>query len=333
MNWDNPKALYLLLLVPILIIFLFNSKKRRKQQLLRFTDENLLGFHNLNFSSFYFNLKNFLLIMALLFTIIAIARPQWDKEIRIIDTQGQDIVFLIDVSKSMDAQDITPSRLEKAKMHISLFLDELKGDRVALVAFAGNAQIICPLTTDYSAIKLLINGLSSETITNYGTDIGAGLAKAAEVFDKEASAKTLILLSDGEDLEEQGIQQARELAQQAVTIYTLGIGNPEGSPIMVKNNAGYNEYAKDNKGNVIFTKVDIQGLHSIAEITEGQFYMVSPNYSEIFDILKQISDNEKSKYSTKQYFRYKEQYHLFLILCLIIIIIESLVNYRAKETA
>jgi len=332
MNWDNPKALYLLLLVPILIIFLFNSKKKRKQQLLRFTDENLLNFHNLNFSSFYFNLKNFLLIMALLFTIIAIARPQWDKEIRIIDTQGQDIVFLIDVSKSMDAQDITPSRLEKAKMHISLFLDELKGDRVALVAFAGNAQVICPLTTDYSALKLLINGISSETITNYGTDIGAGLAKAAEVFDKEASAKTLILLSDGEDLEEQGIEQARELAQQAVTIYTLGIGNPEGSPIMVKNNVGYNEYAKDNKGNIIFTKVDIQGLHGIAEITQGQFYMVSPNYSEIFDILKQISNNEKSKYSTKQYFRYKEQYHLFLILCLIIIIIESLVNYRAKET-
>jgi len=333
MNWGNPKALYLLLLVPVFIIFLFNNKKKRRQQLLRFTDENLLNFHNLNFSTFYFNLKNFLLIMALLFTIIAIARPQWDKEIRIVDTQGQDIVFLIDVSKSMDAQDITPSRLEKAKMHINLFLDELKGDRVALVAFAGNAQVICPLTTDYSALKLLISGLSSETITNYGTDIGAGLAKAAEVFDKEASAKTLILLSDGEDLEEQGIEQAEALAAQAVTIYTIGIGNPEGEHLLLNNRPGYIEYAKDNKGNPILTKLDVQGLYSIADKTGGKFSQVTPNYSEIFSILKEISDNEKSKYSTKQYFRYREQYHLFLILCLIILLIESIVNYRAKETA
>ena len=331
MTWGNPLALYLLLLIPVFILFLFMYKSQRKKRLLKFCDENLLNFHNKGFSGFYFNLKTFILIMAFSFLVIALARPQWDREVRIVDTMGQDLVFLIDVSKSMDAQDINPTRLERAKRHINLFLDELMGDRVAIVAFAGNAVTVCPLTTDYAALKLIVSNLSSETVTDYGTNVGAGLKRAGDLFQQESSAKTIILLSDGEDLEAEGINQARLLAQQGIVIYTLGIGTPEGSPIMIQNERGQNEYAKDDKGNVIVTQVDIMGLHMIAEISSGQFYMISPNYAEIFDILKQIQSNEQTKSSTRQYFRYKEQYHYFLILAMALLLIEGIVIYRNKE--
>jgi Ca-activated chloride channel family protein len=265
--------------------------------------------------------------------VIALARPQWDREVRIVDTLGQDIVFVIDVSKSMDATDIAPSRIERAKAQINLFLDELRGDRVAIVAFAGNATIICPLTTDYSALKLMISNLSTDTISNFGTCIASGLQVANDVFDTDATSKTIILLTDGEEHEEEALDMARQLAAQSVTIYTLGIGTPEGSPIAIRNQHGQIEYAKDNRGNVIITQVNILLLHRIAEISGGQFFMVSPTYSEIYEILKQIDTNERTKYSTKEYFRYKEQYHIFLILVVLLIVIESLVNYRNRRIA
>jgi len=333
MNLGNPNALYLLILVPIFLFFLFINKRRRQKQLLRFCDDTLYHFHNKNFSFFYYNLKSFLLILAFLFIVLALARPQWDREVMEIDTRGQDLVFLIDVSKSMDATDINPTRLERAKMHISLFLDELRGDRVAIVAFAGSPVVICPLTTDYSAVKLLLSALSTETINNYGTNIALGLKNASELFNAEITAKTVILLSDGEEHEASAIEQAHSLASQGVTVYTIGIGTPADSPIITKNRYGVDEYAKDNKGNIVFTKLNIEIMHQIADITGGKFNLVSPNNAEIFDILKTISGNEKSEFTTKQSFRYKEQYHIFLILALLIFIIESLVNYKARETA
>lgn len=331
MSWGNPNALYLLFLIPILLIFLLFFKKKRIKQLLKFCDEYLISFHDKSFSGFYYSLKSFIMIIVFALLIIALARPQWDREIRVVDKHGQDIVFLIDVSKSMDAQDINPTRLERAKTQINLFLDELKGDRVSIVAFAGNASVVCPLTTDYTAVKLIVSNLSTETITSYGTNIAAGLKKASEVFNQETNAKTVILLSDGEDLEEQGVSLSRQLASQGITVYTIGIGSVEGTPILIKNSYGQNEYAKDDKGNVIITKLDINGLHRIADITNGKFYLVSPDYSEIFEILKQIQDNERTKYSTKQFFRYKEQYHYFLILAILFLIIETFISYRIKE--
>ncbi|MCL2063504.1 MAG: VWA domain-containing protein [Candidatus Cloacimonetes bacterium] len=331
MNLGNPVALYALLLVPVFVLLLFIFKNKRKRQLLKFCDEKLLNFHNKNFSSFYFNLRTFLLVMVYTLLVIALARPQWDREVRMVDSWGQDLVFLIDVSKSMDAQDIRPSRLERAKTHINLFLDELRGDRVAIVAFAGDALIICPLTTDYAALKLIVSSLSTETITDFGTNIGAGLRKAAEVFDQEANAKTIILLSDGEDLEEDGFQIARLLSTEGVVVYTIGIGTPEGSPIQFTNERGQIEYARDDQGNVVITRLDVLGLHRIAESTGGQFFMITPQYSEIFEVLRQIQHNERTMITTRQFFRYKEQYHYFLILGLIFLVLEGFINYRFKE--
>jgi len=331
MNWGNPQNLYLLFLLPVFMIFMYVYHKRRNRYYKKFCDEKLIPFHNQNFSNFYYNLRTVVLMISYIFLVIALARPQWDREIRVVESFGQDLVFVIDVSKSMDAQDINPTRLSRAKTQINLFLDELKGDRVAVVAFAGNAVLACPLTTDYAALKLVVSNLSTETVTNYGTNIGEALKVAALVFEKEINAKTLILLSDGEDLEAKALEQASLLAQEGIVLYSIGIGTPEGSPLLIENEKGQNEYAKDDKGNVVITRVDVVGLHRLAEITNGQFFMITPNYSEIFEILKQIQNNEKTKFSTHQYFRFKEQYHFFLFLALMFLVMENLIVYKIRE--
>ena len=173
--------------------------------------------------------------------------------------------------------------------------------------------------------------MSSCTITQYGTDIGNALTVAANVFDRETRHKTIILLSDGEDLEEEGIRVAQRLASEGVVIYTIGIGSPEGAPILVLDNRGREVYATDDRGNVVITRLDVIGLHRIAEVTGGQFYMITPAYSEIYEILRLIQDNERTRYATRQLFRYKEQYHYFLILALFLIILEGIINYKQRR--
>ena len=331
MNWGNPSVLYFLLLIPILIVLLFIQKNTKKRQLRKFSDEKLLDFHSRNFSFFYYNFKSFLLIVSLFFLVIGLARPQWDAEVREISIYGQDIVFLIDVSKSMDAGDIRPSRLERAKTHINIFLDELRGDRVGIVAFAGDAVTICPLTTDYSALKLLISGLDTDTITDFGTNIGRGLEVAASLFNEEATSRTIIMLTDGEDHEGRGLQMATQLAQEGVVIYAIGIGTPGGYPVRFRNQRGQMEMLRDNQGNPVLTHMDAMGLYRIADVTGGLFYEVTPQFSEIDAILRQISDNEKTKYATRQYFRYKEQYHYFLIIALLLLCFEGFINYQQRR--
>ena len=239
------------------------------------------------------NIKIVLLILALVFVIIAAARPQWDKEERVAQQQGIDIVICIDVSKSMDAADIRPSRLERAKNHISLFVSELKGDRVGLVAFAGKSMVICPLTDDYAAFNMFLSTLSTETITAYGTNIGAALDRADKLFLKESQSKVIVLISDGEDLEAEGIKIASKIAKNDVNIFTIGVGSIDGSPIELLNSYGEIEFKKDDNGNIIITKMDVHSLTDIAKVSNGKFYPITPQNSEIYDILNQISAKKR----------------------------------------
>ncbi|MCB5249966.1 MAG: VWA domain-containing protein [Candidatus Cloacimonadales bacterium] len=330
MNWGYPNILYLLLIVPFLVLFLYIGTKRRQKRFKRFATNNLFDFFYNNFSIFHWNIKIVLLILALVFVIIAAARPQWDKEERVAQQQGIDIVICIDVSKSMDAADIRPSRLERAKNHISLFVSELKGDRVGLVAFAGKSMVICPLTDDYAAFNMFLSTLSTETITAYGTNIGAALDRADKLFLKESQSKVIVLISDGEDLEAEGIKIASKIAKNDVNIFTIGVGSIDGSPIELLNSYGEIEFAKDDNGNIIITKMDVHSLTDIAKVSNGKFYPITPQNSEIYDILNQISAKEKDQISSKLYFKFKEQYHYFLIIAFILLIFEAIVSYENK---
>ncbi len=331
MQWGNKIFLLGLLIIPILIILIFFTKKRNKSRFSKFSDERFFDFYYGNLSFFHLNLKNALLITAIFFMIIAAARPQWNKELQIVKKEGIDIVICLDTSKSMEAEDIKPNRLKRAKDQISLFIDQLKGDRVAIVAFAGKSFVQCPLTDDYGAAKMFLNNIDTDTVPYYGTNIGAALNKSASLFSNSQKYKVVILVSDGEDLEKKSIETAKKLKKDGIIIYSLGIGSPEGSTIPIKNENGDVEYAKDDKGNIILSKLDVGTLTKLAKVTDGKFYAITPQQSEIFEILKRISTIEKSKYSSKEFIRYKDQYRYFLLIALFLIFVEIFILYNKKE--
>jgi len=330
MRWGNPYILLLLILIPAFLFFLGFSKIQRKKRFQRFASKNLFNFFFQEFSSFNWSLKSFLLILAYFFLVIAAARPQWDKEVQIVKKEGIDIVVCIDVSKSMDALDIQPSRIERAKDQISLFIDQLKGDRIAIIAFAGRSFVQCPLTDDYNAAKLFLNLLDTETVPSYGTNIGAALEMALELFGEKEKHKVIVIASDGEDLEENSIEIAETIAKQGAIIYTLGIGSPEGSTIPLSDGKGNTEYAKDDDGNIIFTKLDINVLTQLAKTAQGRFFPITPHQSEIFEIMQNINSIEKKKFDSREFIRYKEQYRYFVILSLFAFITANFIVNRKR---
>ncbi len=331
MRWHNPYILLLLVLIPIFLFFLSFSRIQRKKKFEKFADARLFDFFFQEFSSFKWSLQNVLLIMAFFFMVVAAARPQWDKEVQIIKKEGIDIVVCIDVSKSMDAVDIQPSRIERAKDQISLFIDQLKGDRIAIIAFAGESFVQCPLTDDYGAAKLFLSLLDTETVPSYGTNIGAALEMAMELFAEDDKHKVIIVASDGEDLEETSLESAERISKEGAIIYTLGIGSPEGSTIPLTDASGNVEYAKDDDGNIIFSKLDVTILTQIAKTGNGRFFPITPHQSEIFEIMQNINAIEKKKFDSKEFIRYKEQYSYFLILALFFFLVSIFMSSSRKS--
>ncbi len=330
MHWGNPYLLFLIILIPVFLILIGIANHNRKKNFSKFAEVKFYDFFMQQFSGFHWSLKNFIFVFAFLFLIIALARPRWDKEVQIIKKEGIDVVVAIDVSKSMDATDIQPSRIKRAKDQISLFIDQLKGDRIAIVAFAGKSFVQCPLTNDYDAAKLFLNLLDTETVPSYGTNIGEAISTSLELFGVKEKHKVIVVVSDGEDLEENAAEIAEEAGKQNAVIYTLGIGSPEGSTIPIKNREGDVVYAKDDKGDIIFTKLDITTLTQIAKMGSGRFFSITPQQSEIYEIMKNINSFEKKKFDSKEYVRYKEQYKYFVIAALILLLIESLIIYKKK---
>ncbi|MDO9577205.1 MAG: VWA domain-containing protein [Candidatus Cloacimonadales bacterium] len=330
MHWGNPYLLFLLLLIPVFFILIGIAEHRRKKNFQKFAESRFYDFFMQEFSLFHWSLKNVVFVLAIFFMIIAVARPQWNKEVQIVKKEGIDIVVCIDVSKSMDAQDIQPSRIERAKDQISLFIDQLKGDRIAIVAFAGRSFVQCPLTDDYGAAKLFLNLLDTETVPSYGTDIGGVIAKAITLYGEDEKHKVIIIVSDGEDLEENALKIAEEAAKQNAIIYTLGVGSPDGSTIPITDSSGNTVYAKDDKGDIIFTKLDVSVLTQIAKTGNGRFFPITPRQSEIFEIMKNINSIEKKKFDSRKFVRYKEQYKYFVIAALILLLVESMIIYKKK---
>ena len=328
MNWGQPNILFLLLVIPVLLILLGLTGLRQKKRFSRFAEQRFFNFFLSEYSRFHWVIKHILLILALVFLVIAAARPRWGQEIQVISKEGLDIAICLDVSKSMEATDIRPNRLQRAKDHISLFIDQLRGDRIALIPFAGESFVQLPLTDDYQAAKMFLGLLDTDTIPVPGTNIGYALETAANIFQEPDKNRIIILISDGEDLEAEGIMIAQKIAEEGIVIHTLGVGSTEGSPIPIRTQQGNIEYAKDSAGNVVITRLDVETLNRIARATNGKFYHVTPHQAEIFEILRDIEALERDKYEAREYVRYRERYHYFAAFALILILLETLIIYK-----
>lgn len=271
--------------------------------------------------------------LGLVFFGIALARPQWDFSLEKREFSGANIIFALDTSKSMLANDVRPNRLELAKMSILELLKSLAGDQVGLIAFAGTAFLQCPSTSDYDAFKLALQATDTQIIPKGGTNLSTAMTLALQTFDPQSHYKQMILLTDGENLSGDAIKTAKDLANQGVVVHTIGIGSPNGTPISITNERGLNEYLKDSEGKTIFTKLDEFTLQQIAQATHG-FYMPLGNAGEGLQNIYQMALKNLPKESFESVEKLPiERYAWFAGIALLLLALEPLLYSRKKTNS
>ncbi|QRO02495.1 VWA domain-containing protein [Archangium violaceum] len=254
--------------------------------------------------------------LGLLLFGLALAQPQCGTKSELTKRRGIDVVVALDASKSMLARDVQPSRLERAKLELTTLLDELKGDRVGLVAFAGDAFIQSPLTSDYSAVKLFLRAVEPEQMPQGGSNIGDALMLCKQLLenaDRGAKEKVVVLLSDGEDLVGEVKEAVAALKEANIQVLTVGVGSEQGEPIPVYNRRGeFVDYKKDSSGETVITRMDRGGLTTIAEGTGGEFYY-QPRGVAMAQVLERIEKMQKSELESRVTVRYDERFQTFAL--------------------
>jgi Ca-activated chloride channel family protein len=307
--------------------------REKKKALARFASPELLSKMTATASHARQYLKAFLLILGIAFMIIALARPQIGTKLETIKRKGIDIIFAIDTSKSMLAEDIKPNRLQKAKMEIANLIKKLEGDRVGLIAFAGDAFVHCPLTLDYGACKLFLDTIDTNIIPVPGTAIGTAIKTAINAFNKkERKFKVLILLTDGEDHEGKAVEIAKEAAKEGIKIYTIGVGSPQGEPIPIYDAFGQIiGHRKDRDGQIVVSKLDEVTLKKIALETGGKYNRATAGEMELDKIYKDICKMEKKELIAKKYAQYEDRFQYLLLLALFCISLEAILTDRRRS--
>ena len=255
---------------------------------------------------------------------VALMRPQWGIVLEKREQAGLNIIFALDTSKSMLANDVRPNRLELAKLSIQELLKSIKGNQVGLIAFAGNAFLQCPSTSDYDAFMLALKALDTNIIPKGGTDLSSAMKLAETMFEEQSQYKQIILLTDGENLSGDALATAQSIAAKGIVVHTVGIGSPAGSPISITNDRGMNEYMKDTDGKTIITKLDETTLQQIAQVTHG-FYVPLGNAGEGLQTIYQtaLKNLPKENFESIEKLPF-ERYAWFASFALFFLIIEPL---------
>lgn len=303
-------------------------QRKRKTLLSKFAAAALLPALEVNLSKFKVRLKGVCVALAIMFIMLALARPQWGYKWEEQKHIGLDVVFAVDTSKSMLAEDIKPNRLERSKLAISDILDRLDGDRVGLVAFSGQAFLQCPLTLDYGAFKMSLEALDTNIIQRGGTNIATAIDEADEAFAKTNNQKIIILISDGEELESSGIARAEKISkEQNVKIYTLGVGSTTGEPIPVRDARGNLTFLKDENGKLVSSILNEELLKKVAQATGGFYASLAENgMDEIFE--NGISKEIKSELTSKMKKIAIERFQIPLAIAIAIIVFELILGTR-----
>lgn len=336
MNFSNPhfaEPVWLWLAVTSLALLgwlLLRAQWARQKQLAAFATpavlEQLLASHSPRRRMF----KNAMLLIAVAALSIAMARPQWGEQAQVTKALGEDVLFLLDCSKSMLASDIRPDRLERARIAILDFVQRHGRGRVGLVAFAGQAFLQCPLTFDYDAFREALDAVDSETIPVQGTDIARALEEASFAMEKDQRRKFMVLLTDGEDLEKKGITRAKQLAEKGVRVYSIGVGTAAGAPIQVPDGRGGWQPLRDDKGEIIESRLDETTLRQIAEVTGGEYQplgAIGEGMTAVRQALAAAVDQPGA--STSQKFGV-DRFHGFIAVALLLLVVESLIGTRRK---
>jgi len=332
-RFANNLALYLLALIPLLIIFFYLVFRWKKNALQRFGSLLLMQQLTPSLSRKRQIGKIVLLLAATAFMILALARPQLGTKLEEVKREGVDIMVAIDVSESMNAQDIKPSRIAKARHEVASLMDKLEGDRIGIIAFAGEAFVQCPLTLDYGAAKIFLDVLEPGLIPTPGTNLVAAIQLAMESFETaERKHKVMVLITDGEDTGGDDVMKMVEAAErEGVVIYTVGIGSPSGVPIPVLDERGIQTGFKKNRaGEVVVTKLDELTLEKVALQTGGKYYRASAGEAELDRIYEALAGMDKKELASLKFSQYEERFQYVLGIALFLLIMEMLLSERRK---
>ena len=337
MDWLNPQYFWFFAAVPVAALLFFWSARRRLNLLARFGDTPVMARLTNSVSARRRRWKAGLLVLALGFTTLALVGPRFGTQIREVKREGVDLIIALDVSLSMQAEDVAPSRLERSKNEIKRLLDDLRGDRVGLILFAGDAFLQCPLTSDYSAVKLFLDVANPALIPTPGTDFGAALRLAMQAFDRsseteasgESRTRALLFVSDGENHID-GINDMIQDARAAgVVMFAAGVGETEGVPIPTDRARGQTTYKKDRQGRIVSTKLEEAVLQELAE--EGAYFRIARTASSLNKISSALDRLEKSEFATEEYEEYDEQYQWPLAIALLLLVGEFFVSDRVRS--
>ncbi len=331
MSFGAPEFLYLAAAAPLLLLAVaILQRALSRKRLARFADHPLLPSLLAGHSPARTLVKNILLALSFALLFTALAQPRWGFKNEEQGGSGGDIVIAVDVSRSMLAQDVLPSRLERAKFAVLDLVDKLGGDRVGIVAFAGTAFLQCPLTPDHSAVRQSVEALDTDTIPLQGTNVASAISEAIAAYPSNAAHRTLILITDGEDLEEDGLKRAEEAGNEGVLIHTIGVGDPAGTTLPDPDRPG--QALRDHRGQTIITKLDETTLKRVAELTGGTYRPLG-TAGDGLESLRQdgLNNLEQSENkSTRSVRRPIERFHWPLAAALGLLTLELLVNTRRK---
>ena len=328
-HFAEPRWLLVAFIGPLVLAGLqWYSSWARKRQLGQIAAPQFLASLTRSHSPIRRLLKNVLLVLAVAGIGFALARPQWGQQEEAGQSLGEDIVFVLDSSRSMLSTDVSPNRLQRSKLAISDFMRRHAHSRLGLVAFAGQAFLQCPLTFDYSAFEESLMAIDDKTIPIPGTDVGLGLEEGYRALEKGERHKLLVLITDGEDLEKGGVRTAERLAKEGVVIFTIGVGTPAGSEIQIINEQGRPELLKDNKGEIVHSRLDEPTLRSIAQATRGAYYPLGPLGEGLARVRITLETMNISSGSAPARKFGVDRFHWFIAAVLLLLVLESLVGTR-----
>ena len=333
MRFAEPMFLWGLLTLPLFALLFAYAYHRRKKLAARFVSLSMLPKLSTSVSPWRRLAKVILLLFAIAFLFVALARPQWGRKMEHIERRGLDLVLLQDISLSMLAEDVKPNRLTRSRHEISSFLESLSGDRVGLVAFSGEAQVMVPLTLDYGTVQMMLRELTPGWLVP-GTNLEKAIRKGMDLYRNSGSAgqhSVMILMSDGEELEAAAVNAAKEAAEMGIRIYTIGIGSREGVPIPVPSKNGEIAYKKDLQGNIVTTRLEDGTLQEIASATGGLYFYASPGEFQLQKVLTEIASLEKKEQASDRMENYQDRYQIFLGLAALLFLIEALVSERGRK--
>ena len=325
-RFEEPTYLYLLLLLPFLAAFYLYSNYRRRKAIRKFGYPVLMAQLMPDVSKYRPDVKFWLVFAAIGLFAVLLARPQFGSKLETVKRQGVEVMIALDISNSMLAQDVQPSRLEKAKRLVAQLVDKMENDKVGMIVFAGDAFTQLPITSDYISAKMFLESINPSLISKQGTAIGAAINLATRSFTpQEGVGRAVIVITDGENHEGGAVEAAKAAAEKGIQVSVLGVGMPDGAPIPVE---GTNDFRRDRDGNVVVTRLNEQMCQEIAQAGDGIYVRVDNSNAAQKVIAQEINKMAKADVETQVYTEFNEQFQAVAWIILLLLLAEMLILER-----